>query len=396
MFKIIKNIVKGMVKVRLGRQLSGSERFLLTSLYSKVDRIATLITASNVHPQLIDKDYDFVKLTSNVDANIELFDKLLEKFPNFDAAVPACWLGLAGCGLEEMGTTMRISPIIEPTPHIFALDRMKLEDLSFPKMTGELEKRITLCAEVQDRYPNLNSPPILLGAFDLAILLRGERLISDFRIYKDFITTSDEERKTKIKKRGDPMFFSKLLEFTSEASIFIGNLYKENGLNMLGAAFVDQYANPPLLSPNDFLEYIYPYAEKIWRNFKRYRPTFGYMPPSPNVASEITKYPALSGIACFNNYMFPQDDIGLTPPEYDEEMVKLSERVKTPYQFLIHGKFLRDGTIKELQNQVVRVCNLALKYNVPMSIGFAAVPLGTDISKIHKILEIINTRGVYE
>ena len=211
MFRIITNILKGMAKVRLGRQLSGSERFLLTSLYSKTDRIATLITASNVHPSLIDSSYDFVRLTSSIEANLELFEILLTRFPGFDAAMPASWLGLAGCGLEEMGTTMRISPTIEPTPHVFALDRMSLDQLTFPEMTGFLEKRINLCAEVQDRFPDMNLPPILLGAFDLAILLRGERLITDFRLYKDYITSTEEDRKNKIKKKGDPMFFPNLL-----------------------------------------------------------------------------------------------------------------------------------------------------------------------------------------
>ncbi|TXT64633.1 MAG: putative Uroporphyrinogen decarboxylase (URO-D) [Promethearchaeota archaeon] len=395
MFRIIGNILKGKMKTAFGKTLNGDERFILTSLYSKTDRVATLITASNVHPKLIDPNYDFVKLTSSVEANLELFQILQKRFPEFDAAMPASWLGLAGCGLEELGTSMRITPMIEPTPYKFALDKMKRKQLSLPEKTGYLEKQITLLGEVQDRFA-MNAPPIILGAFDLAMLLRGEKLISDFRIFRDYENAQTEALKKKIEKKGNPHFFPKLLEFTTKASIRIGQLYKEHGVNMLGIVITDQYANPPLMSPADFLTYIYPYVETVWKTFKKYRPTVGYMPPSPAVAEEITEYSALSGIACFNNYMFPQDEMGLTPAEYDVQMVELSQKLKTPYQFLIHGKFLRDCTEKELEKQIIRVCELVMNENIPLSIGLAAVPLGTDISKVDIFGKLINKYGVYK
>lgn len=396
MFRIIVNIVKGKIKASLGRPLKGSERFLLTSLYSKIDRVATLLVPSNVHPKLIDPEYDFIRLTSSVNANLELFAKLRDRFPNVDAAMPASWLGLAGCGQAEMGTKMRISPMVEPSPEIYALDHCSLDELPMPEMTGYLEKQIELCAEIQNHYPQMNSPPIMLGSFDLAILLRGEKLFNDFRLYKDYTEATDEERKKKIKSRGDPTFFPRLLTFTTEASIVIGRMYKEQGVQMLGIVIVNQYANPPIMSPDDFITYIYPYVEEVWRAFKRYRPTAGYMAPSPTVAKDISKYPALSGIACFNNYMFPQNEIGITPPEYDEEMIILSKEIKTPYQYLIHGKFLRDGTNQEIENQVERVCKLAVEANAPMAIGLAAVPLGTELSKVDLVLNAVDKYGVYE
>ena len=172
MFRIVKDIVKGKVKMTLGRPLNGGERFLLISLFSRVDRVATLLVPSNVHPQLLDPNYDFVRLTSSVEANLELFTILRERFPQVDAAMPASWLGLAGCGQVEMGTTMRISPMIEPSPEIYALDTKSFEELELPKMEGFLKTQIDLCVEIQDRYPEMMSPPIIEGSFDLAILLR--------------------------------------------------------------------------------------------------------------------------------------------------------------------------------------------------------------------------------
>jgi hypothetical protein len=395
MFQIIKNIVRGKVKMSRGRPLTGSERFLLTSLFSRIDRVATLLVPSNIHPKLLDSDYDFVRLTKNWEANLELFDILRKRFPTADAAMPASWLGLAGMGQVEMGTTMRITPMVEPSPDVYALDKMSLEDLELPKLEGFLKNQIELIVGTQKMYPDMNSPPIIEGSFDLAILLRGEKVFNDFNLYKSFVNAPNEEQKEKIKKRGDPTFFPRLMDFTTEASIHIGKMYKEQGVGMLGCVIVNQYANPPIMSPNDFLTYIYPYVETVWKEFKRYRPTAGYMPPSPAVAKEIGEYRALSGIACFNNYMFPQNEIGLTPHAYDEEMIQLSKELKTPYQYLIHGKFLRDGTKEEIEAQVKRVCEYAVENEVPFAIGVAAVPLGTDLTKIDLILNSVEKYGVY-
>ena len=186
------------------------------------------------------------------------------------------------------------------------------------------------------------------------------------------------------------------MDFTTEASIHIGNMFKQNKVGMLGMVIVNQYANPPIMSPDDFITYIYPYVEKVWKEFKRFRPTAGYMAPSPEVAKKIIEYPALSGIACFNNYMFPQNELGLTPPEMDEKMVLMSKELKTPYQYLIHGTFLRDGTEKELKAQIKRVCEYAVNKQAPFSVGLAAVPLGTDLKKIDLILNAVEEYGRYK
>ena len=380
----------------VGRNLTGAQRFLLTSMFSKIDRVATLLVPSNVHPQLLDSNYDFVRLTKNVEANLELFAILRERFPNVDAAMPASWLGLAGMGQVEMGTTMRISPMVEPSPDVYALDKMSLEELKLPKLEGYLKNQIDLCVETQENYPEMNSPPIIEGSFDLAMLLRGERLFNDFILYKNYISATKSDQKEKIKKKGDPNLIPKIMDFATEASIHIGKMYKEQGVSMLGMVIVNQYANPPIMSPMDFITYIYPYVETVWKEFKKHRPTAGYMPPTPTAAKEISSYPALSGIACFNNYMFPQNELGVTPDNYDEDMIKLSKELKTPYQYLVHGKFLRDGNNKEIEAQVKKVCELAVENRVPMGLGIAAVPLGTDLTKIDLILNSVDKYGVYE
>ncbi|MFX0093967.1 MAG: hypothetical protein ACFFBD_19665 [Candidatus Hodarchaeota archaeon] len=387
--------MKAMLKNKLGRSLNGDERVLLTSLYIRTDRVATLLVPSNVHPQLLDPSYDFIRLTSGIDANLELFEILRKRFPKVDSAMPASWVGLAGTGQAEMGTTMRIDRVVEPSPDIYALDRYTLDELDIPEAKGYLKTQIDLCAEIQRRYPQMNSPPVILGSYDLAFLLRGDKLIQDFLLHKDNLKATDEKLKEKIRARGDPTFFTRLLTFTTAASIALGKLYETRGMNMLGMVIVNQYANPPILSPQDFITYIYPFVEKVWQAFKRYRPTAGYMPPSPKAFLEISQYKALSGIACFNNYMFPQNEIGLTPPEYDEEMIALSKKIRVPYNYLVHGKFLRDGTDQEIEAAVERVCSVAVEMEAPMMVGIAAVPLGTELSKIDVVLDAIEQYGRY-
>ncbi len=77
-------------------------------------------------------------------------------------------------------------------------------------------------------------------------------------------------------------------------------------------------------------------------------------------------------------------------------MIRLSKELKTPYQYIIHGKFLRDGTKKEIEAHVKKICELAVENQVPMGLAVAAVPLGTDLTKIDLILNSVDKYGVYE
>ena len=114
------------------------------------------------------------------------------------------------------------------------------------------------------------------------------------------------------------------------------------------------------------------------------------------ITPKVLNYLNLSGIACFNNYMFPQNELGLTLPEFDEQMVALSKKIKAPYNYLIHGKFLLNGTKEEIIAEVQRVCSLAVNEETPMIIGISTVPLGTDLTKVDAILETVNKFGVYK
>ena len=239
---MIKNLLKAKIKSKLRRPLSGLDRIILASTFSKIDRIPIYIVPTNVHPSLIDPKIDFIQLAKSIDANIGLLNKVQDRFNKVDGYMTANWVPLLGCGAAEMGTTYTITPSIEPTPEVYALDRMKFEDLKFPKYEGYLEKNIELTIKAQDTYPNMMNPPMILGPFDLAVFLRGEKLFSDLLLHKSFLNAKTDKIREKIKKRGDPEFYPKLMEFTLEASMHIANLYKENGANMIGMTLINQYA----------------------------------------------------------------------------------------------------------------------------------------------------------
>ena len=61
-----------------------------------------------------------------------------------------------------------------------------------------------------------------------------------------------------------------------------------------------------------------------------------------------------------------------------------------------HGKFLRDGEPNEIKERVKWICEYAVELGAPMALGLAAVPLGTDLSKINLILNTIDEFGVYK
>ncbi len=109
--KIAQNIMlvmaKAMVKGKLNPgALTGLERFMLAQ-FTIPDRVPTMLAATNVEPSLIDKKYNYKLLASSVKANLELFAKVIERFP-FDVIMVPCWLGLMLTGTAGLGVQFEI------------------------------------------------------------------------------------------------------------------------------------------------------------------------------------------------------------------------------------------------------------------------------------------------
>ena len=85
-------MVKAMVKGKLNPgALTGLERFMLTQL-TLPDRVPTMLAATNVEPYLIDEKFNYKMLAESVEANLELFTIVKQRFP-FDVIMVPCWLG---------------------------------------------------------------------------------------------------------------------------------------------------------------------------------------------------------------------------------------------------------------------------------------------------------------
>ena len=76
---MLKSIVKG--KLHVGT-LNGLERFMLMQI-AIPDRVPTFLAATNVEPYLIDKKFNYKMLAESVEANLELYSRVKERF-SFD------------------------------------------------------------------------------------------------------------------------------------------------------------------------------------------------------------------------------------------------------------------------------------------------------------------------
>ena len=99
--------------------------------------------------------------------------------------------------IRDMKDLSAIAPLKEPTGDFkLALD-----------IHREVQRR-QLCFFVSD------------GPWDLAMLLRGDQnLPRDFRLYKDYIETTDPVGKERIRKHGDPDLWPAIMELTTQIAI---------------------------------------------------------------------------------------------------------------------------------------------------------------------------------
>jgi uroporphyrinogen-III decarboxylase len=278
-------------------------------------------------------------------------------------------------GIEDVG---KLAPLTEPTGYFkIYLDTIR-----------EAQRRLS---DTMITYAND-------GPWDLAMLLRGDQnLPLDFRIYKDYITTDDPERKDKIRKRGDPDLWPAIMELTTRITIQNYRLAMEYGINMFGSIMVDQFATKPVLGTDDFLTYVLPYIQQAWEALDK-KVEIGYMVQSPEELETLSHHPVLGkslGLAGYTNYIFPQTPEGVTLLEYDQPMLELAKKNKKNYNYLVHGKFIRDATTNQLTEVVKRICQMATKMKVGLIIALGAIPPGTDLKKIDHLLGLVEEYGRY-
>ncbi len=390
-----KALVKG--KLHIGT-LTGFERFFLAQV-TLPDRVPTLLAATNVEPYLIDEKYDYVLLTENPEANLELYTLLKSRF-DFDVMITPVWLGLLLTGAAELGVEFRIEERRVPyacAPAIHGIeDVQKIAPLSEP--AGYFKIYLDTIREAQRRLSDTMITYINDGPWDLAMLLRGDQhLPMDFCLFKDYTETKDPVRREKIRKRGDPHLWPAIMELTTKITIQNFRLAKEYGINMFGSMMVDQFATKPVLGVEDFLTYVLPYIQRAWEALDR-KVEIGYMVQSPQELEELSHHPILGkslGLAGYTNYIFPQTPEGVTLPEYDQPMLELAKRNRKNYNYLVHGKFIRDATEQQLKDVVKRICQMATQTRAGLIIALGAVPPGTDFGKIDQLLSLVEEYGRY-
>ena len=143
MLVMAKAIVKG--KLNLGT-LTGLERFMLAQL-TIPDRVPTMLAATNVEPSLMDKKYNYKLLASSVEANLELFARVIERFP-FDVIMVPCWLGLMLTGVAELGVQFKIEE--DRVPYASSHPIKTIEDVRrirpFTEASGYFKMTLDICS----------------------------------------------------------------------------------------------------------------------------------------------------------------------------------------------------------------------------------------------------------
>jgi uroporphyrinogen-III decarboxylase len=395
MLVMLKAVVKGKFNPA---KLTGLERFMLAQLTTP-DRVPTMLAATNVEPSLIDKKFNYKLLTSSVEANLELFAKVADRF-SFDVIMVPCWLGLMLTGVAELGVEFEIEE--DRVPYASSYPIKGIEDVKrikpFTEATGYFKMTLDIYREAQRRFPNTMITFPNDGPWDLAMLLRGDKQLPlDFRLYKDYTETQDPQRKEKIKKYGDPDLWPAIMELTTQISIQIFKLAEQHGISLIGANMVDQFATEPVLGIDDFIKYVLPYSEKA-RAVLGGKVSLGYMVTSPQELEDSLTLPVLGkslGMMGFTNYIFPTTPEGLTLPEYDQPMLDLAKKKNRSYMYLIHAKFIRDATIQQIDAAVKRICDMALKTKVRIMISVGAIGPGTDLQKIDALLDSVHKYGRY-
>jgi hypothetical protein len=375
-------------------ELTGMERFMVSAV-TLADRAATFLAATNIEPDLVDPRFDYELLSKSVDANLDLFGLVRQKIHADVVAVPY-WLGLMGVGTAEFGTVFKIEKRRVPYPIDYPIK--KQEDIARIKIpgqaTGYLKMVFDINKELQRRYPDALVVLTFDGPWDLAMLLRGDReLPADMRIYRDYTQAKDQATKDKIRRFGNPDIYPAIMELTTQLSLRMVQQATENGLSLMGATLVDQYASKPIMSREDYFKYVHPYRARVWEaTGKKLNP--GYMVPSPQETEQNLQIPMLkrSGVT---NYIFPQTPEGVTLPEYDLPMLELARKYKQTYSYIVHGKYLRDATEAQLDATVQRICKMAVETRVNLMVSIASVPPGASTEKANYVFQLVEKYGRY-
>ncbi len=387
-----KALLKG--KLHVGN-LTGEERVMLSQI-AIPDRVSTMLAATNFEPYLIDKKFNYKVLSESREANIELFSRIKERFP-FDLVMVPYWLGLMWMGVAELGVKFKIEESRVPYAADYPIKGMKdLRNIApLKEPSGYFKMALDIHKEVQRQQALFF---VADGPWDLAMLLRGDQnLPKDFRLYKDYVESTDPVRKEKIKKFGDPDLWPAIMEMTTQIAIQNFKLVKQYGINMMGATMVDQFATEPVLGIEDFTKYVLPYIQKALDALNG-KVGMSYVVMSPQKFEKLLAHPTLGkSLALFGytNYIFPTTPEGLTLPEYDQPMLEKAKKNNKAYMYLLHGKLIRDATNQELEDAVKRICEMATGMKVRMTINVPAVAPGTDLRKIDLILDSVARYGRY-
>lgn len=396
---LVKDTIFGLCKLPFGRELTGPQRNLVTLIGKIPDRVPINCAVTNINPSWVGNDkYDYNSLTHSPKLSIEYIKGVMELLPDVDWwAEP--WIGglLLSEGAAECGTTFEFPKETFPYPIRYPLNSAQdLEHLVL-KEGGYLEKYIDTLVLIQDEIPGLYMPPVIPAPWTLGTFIRGaDRLIQDFLIYKQHITTKSAASRRKLERRAsaraiDPLFWEREMEVFVRLCEEVLERHKEAGtLKSFGNIIYDLYASPPNLDVESYSHYVLPYAKQLTSHLR-----FSLLTWQPTRPEEITvikkKYPNL----LIGNLGYEIDEKGHFSKEYDADTIDIANEFKTFTILFLAPDFLRDASETSVREYTSHLCSLVKQKNCPAIFSLVGIPAYTPHENVQAVIDVIQREGWY-
>ena len=132
------------------------------------DRVSTVLGATNIEPDLVDPKFDYVLLANSVEANLELFEQVLQRV-KADLIPTPIWQGLMMFGTAELGTVFKIEKRRVPYSVEYPIKKQEgIASIEPPQQaTGHLKMYFDITKELQRRHPDSLFMLLFDGPWDL-------------------------------------------------------------------------------------------------------------------------------------------------------------------------------------------------------------------------------------
>ena len=395
---LMKDMVFGLAKLKLGKTLSGKQRTFATLLGKIPDRIPLLGVLTNYHPFWVNPSkYDYVNLTNEPALTLEFLRDTMELIPDIDWWGEP-WVGgvMLSNGAYECGTVFEFPRETFAYPIKYPVNEAKDLDTLYLREGGYLGKYIESLVLICDEFPDLFCPPLIPCPWTLGTFVRGaDRIIQDFITYKSYLETESAARRRKLERSAEaraihPLFWEREMEVYRDLCMEIRDRHKDAGILSFGTVGYDLYASPPNLDVDSYIQYVYPYAKEVLRGILNAQ--LGWQAMNPE---EIRIMKQVSKGQIVGNFGYEIDELGFFNRWFDEATIDVAAEFNSSVMMQICPDFLRDANEDRIRGYVSHLCSLVKTKRVPALLSIAGIPNHTPKENVCAVIDVVLNEGYY-